>query len=208
MRGSTTMVLGLLLAGCASSPPPVDTGTTPDSARARAPEAPMSDEERGFGSKVYRQDGLVMRHRSRAPEGMAAFYLGRGFPKVAVDEARRACFISVYVRNERPDKVWFDLGRWTFTDRHGRPVRRLTREHWNATWERRKVPMRSRATFGWTLVPEERDLHISEPVAGNITLVPVDGPIRVTAEFPTGENREGPVIRVRFEGLTCVRDPS
>lgn len=190
MRGILSLIAVLVLAaGCAVAPP-------------------ASDEERGFGGKIYRQDGLVMRHRARAPEGMIAFYLGRGFPKSAVDEVRRACFISFYVRNERPDKVWFDLARWSFTDRNGKPVRRLTRSHWDERWEKLKVPLRSRATFGWTLLPEVRDLHTSEPAAGNVTLVPVEGPIRVVAEFPTGEDREGPVIRVRFDGLACPRDPS
>lgn len=189
MRGILSLIAVLVLAaGCAVAPP-------------------ASDEERGFGGKIYRQDGLVMRHRARAPEGMIAFYLGRGFPKSAVDEVRRACFISFYVRNERPDKVWFDLARWSFTDRNGKPVRRLTRSHWDERWEKLKVPLRSRATFGWTLLPEVRDLHTSEPAAGNVTLVPVEGPIRVVAEFPAGEHREGPVIRVQFDGLTCPRDP-
>ena len=169
---------------------------------------PSSEEERVFGGAIHRQDGLVLRYRARAPEGMAAFYLGRGFPKTAVDEARQACFISFYVRNERPDKVWFDLSRWSFTDRNGQPIRRLTRPHWDQRWERMKVPMRFRATFGWTMAPELRDLHTSEPVAGNVTLVPVPGPIRVIAEFPTGENRDGPVIRFQFEGLSCPRDPA
>ncbi len=177
-------------------------------AAATTSQAPASDEERAFGGKVFRQDGLVLRLRARAPEGMVAFYLGRGFPEAAVGEVRRACFISFYVRNERPDKIWFDLSRWSFTDRNGRPVPRLTRAHWERRWEQLKVPLRSRATFGWTLVPEVRDLHPSEPVGGNVTLTPVAGPIRVVAEFPTGENREGPVIRVQFDDQTCPRDPS
>ncbi len=187
------LVTAALLAACATPP----TGNPP-----------ASDEERTFGGQITRRDGLVLRYRTRAPEGMIAFYLGRGFPKSAVDEVRRACFISFYVRNERPDKVWFDLGRWSFTDQNGKPIRRLTRSYWDGRWEKLNVPLRSRATFGWTLVPEVRDLHTSEPVAGNVTLAPVEGLIRVVAEFPTGENREGPVIRVRFDGLTCPRDPS
>jgi len=176
-------------------------------AAAQTTPKPPSEEERVFGDrKPYRQDGLIVRHAARTPDGMAAFYLGRGFPKAAVDETRQACFIGFFVRNERPDRVWFDLSRWSFLDPHGRPIPRLTHDDWGRRWERLDIPMRFRATFGWTLAPEVRDLHPDEPVGGNVTLRPVQGPIRVVAVFPTGVNRQGPVIRIRFDGLRCLRD--
>lgn len=148
-------------------------------------------------------DGIIFRISANRPENVSAFYEGRGFPPAALDALREACFLGVSVRNPRQEMVWLDLDRWRFTDDQGRAVERQTRTQWEERWRRLNVPRAHRATFGWTLLPESRDLHPDEPVAGNILLVPTTRPFHLEARFATGPDRSGPDIVVRVERLIC-----
>jgi hypothetical protein len=148
-------------------------------------------------------EGLQFRASPARPENVAAFYEAREFPPPAIHALGEACFIGFSIRNQRREVVWLDLARWRFTDDRGQPVTRLTRAQWNERWERLGIAPAYRATFGWTQLPEARDLQPDEPVAGNVLVSPTDRPFRLEARFATGRDRLGPEIVVRVDNLKC-----
>lgn len=139
----------------------------------------------------------------RTPEQVTAFYSARGFPDQAVRALVNSCLLTVGMHNNRPDVVWLELANWRFTDAQGREVRRITRRDWEARWEQLQVPPASRATFGWTQLPESRDLQPGEPVGGNVAVLPPTGPFTLEARFRTGQRKDGPVLRVHIPDLRC-----
>lgn len=138
----------------------------------------------------------------RTPEQIAAFYEARHFPPDAVAALARACLLTVGIRNRSQTVVWLEPARWRFLAPDSE-IRRLDRAHWNALWGRIGLPAAQRATFGWTQLPETRDLRPGEPVGGNVAVEPPAGPFTLEARFVTGAGRQGPEIVVRFENLRC-----
>jgi len=151
----------------------------------------------------YEGQGIVMSVSARTPEQIAAFYEARGFPRTAIEALRAACFVTVGIQNRREDIVWLEPARWRFYDAAGGAVERLPRAWWEARFEKLGVPPANRATFGWTQLPEVRDLRPAEPVGGNVTLLPPRGAFTLEARFATGSDRRGPEIVARFDKLTC-----
>lgn len=180
MRRLPALVLSLLVSACALADPPAK--PTPN----------------------YLHDGVSLRISSGRPESIAAFYEARGFPLPAIRALRETCFLNVVIRNQRTDIVWLELDRWRFSDEAGRAVERLARAHWDAQWERLALPAANRATFGWTQLPEVRDLRPDEPVGGNVLVAAPTGRFRLEARFATGENKSGPEIVVRVADLICL----
>lgn len=152
---------------------------------------------------TYAGQGLMLQAQARTPDQTTAFYLGRGFPDTMLKELSRACFVTVIIHHTRPDVVWLEPARWRLRDAHGRTLERHTRQYWNQVWETINAPHASRATFGWTQLPESRDLQPDEPVGGNIGITPPTGPFSLEFRFATGKNKTGPEIVGRIEGLTC-----
>jgi hypothetical protein len=148
-------------------------------------------------------DGVSFRIAPGRPDAVAAFYEARGFPPPAIRALRESCFLSVVIRNQRSDVVWLELDRWRFIDDTGRAVERLARPYWDARWDRLGLPATNRATFGWTQLPEQRDLRPDEPVGGNVLVTPPPGRFRLEARFATGVNKSGPEIVVRVDDLIC-----
>jgi hypothetical protein len=151
----------------------------------------------------YRGQGLVLHAQTRTPDQMEAFYSGRGFPAAMLQPITHVCFLTVSMRHTRKDVVWLEPSRWRMLDAQGNSVQRLDRDFWNRVWETMQAPPASRATFGWTQLPESRDLQPEEPVGGNITLVAPTGPFSLEARFATGRDKKGPEIVGRIEGLVC-----
>ncbi len=152
---------------------------------------------------AYSGQGIEMRVEPRTPEQISAFYEARGFPRAAVEALSKACFITVGIQNRREDIVWLEPARWEFFDAAGQSIERPPRAYWEERFVKLGVPPANRATFGWTQLPEVRDLRPGEPVGGNITLVPVRGTFTLVARFVTGSDRRGPEIVLRFDKLTC-----
>lgn len=152
---------------------------------------------------AYTGQGIEMRVEPRAPEQISAFYEARGFPRAAIEALSKACFITVGIQNRREDIVWLEPARWQLIDAAGQPIERLSRAYWETRFEKLGVPPASRATFGWTQLPEVRDLRPGEPVGGNVTLAPARGTFTLVARFATGSDRRGPEIVVRFDNLAC-----
>ena len=156
-------------------------------------------------SPTVENDLFKMRLMPRTAEQMAAFYEGRGFPKPAINKIKQACFITVIIRNKSNKVLWLELSNWHFFSKQGE-FARLERPYWKEQWSRLNLPQSHQATFGWTLLPEERNLQPNESVGGNITLPKIDLPIEVEANFITGTTKRGPLIKARFENIRCARD--
>ncbi len=150
-----------------------------------------------------KDSGIELHASARSPDQIAAFYEARGFPRNAIEALTQTCFVTVGFHNRSGDVVWLELSRWRFVDEHGREVKRRDRAYWNALWEKLGVPMANRATFGWTQLPEVRDLRPSEPVGGNVALLPPSGHFRLEARFATGARKQGKDIVVILDDLSC-----
>ncbi len=144
----------------------------------------------------------------RTPEQLAAFYGARGFPPEAVAAITRSCFLTVGIVNQSREVLWLEPSRWRFETAQGQVVRRITREEWEQTWEALGLPLAQRATFGWTQLPEVRDLQPGEPVGGNVAVQPPAGALRLVARFRTGAHGEGAPIELTVEGLSCPTEPA
>lgn len=167
--------------------------------------SPLTAQEPPQASR-FENDSLTIRLVPRTPNQMAAFYEARGFARNALEVLKKACFVTVVIRNKTDSEViWLEPKNWRFLSEHG-DVARLTREYWNTQWGELKLPLAHRSTFGWTLLPERRDLQPKEPVGGNLALTRTSAPVTVVAQFMTGQAKQGPEITVRFENIRCAQD--
>lgn len=142
----------------------------------------------------------------RTPNQMAAFYEARGFPAEMIELLKQQCFITVRIHNQRDDSAWLELANWSFSHA-GKPLQRLHRDAWQQRWQDMNMPMSSRATFRWTLLPESLDYLPDEEEGGNIILPRVDGGIVLHAEFKTGADKRGPVITIDSPEFSCAENP-
>ncbi len=184
------------------------TGPVADAVRAETPgQRAIRDADESADSKSKRiefenaQVKIVVIPRTR--EQMTAFYEGRGFPQAAINAVAQACFMTVGIHNKTADVLWLELDNWRFDSAEADP-KRLDKDYWNRRWESLAVPMPSRSTFGWTLLPEQRDLRAGEGVGGNITLLYTDHPLTLTALFARGENKQEKPLGVQLKNLQCL----
>ncbi len=150
-------------------------------------------------------DGIAMYVRLYTPDQMAAFYEARGFPRGAIERLRQTCFVMAHIENRGERVIWLELKNWHFLSARGE-IRRLDRNYWDSVWNDIGLPQASRATFGWTQLPDERDLQPGEPVGGNVILPATDETFTLQADFLTGKDKRSGMISVRFENLRCARD--
>jgi hypothetical protein len=148
---------------------------------------------------------LSMFLRLNSPEQIAAFYEARGFPREAIERLRRTCFVMAHVENRGREIVWLELDNWRFVAASGE-IRRLDRQYWDGVWNEIDLPQAKRSTFGWTQLPEVRDLRPGEPVGGNMILPATDGAFTLEADFHTGRDKRKGMLRLRFTDLHCARD--
>ena len=153
----------------------------------------------------YKTDDIRIGVYPRTPSQMAAFYEGRGFPKNAIEETRKHCFITIGIRNTGKQKIWLDLSQWRFFSEQGE-IDRKGRQSWKDTWTKLEVPLSKQATFYWTTLPDARDLHRDEPVGGNVMLKPTYEPFTIKAVFPTGENKNGKPMTITIDKIRCLKD--
>jgi hypothetical protein len=170
-----------------------------------AAQLPWADGETPPGPYVD-NDRLFMLLRLHTPEQMAAFYEARGFTPAAIERIRQTCFITVHIDNKSDTVLWLETANWRISA-DGKPVELLGRDYWNTVWDEIGLPQASRSTFGWTRLPETRDLQPTEPVGGNIVL-PRDGrTFSIEAGFLTGTDKRQGMVQVKFENLQCAEDP-
>lgn len=153
----------------------------------------------------FESDELLVVLRPRTPVQMAAFYEARGFPPPALARIRDACFVTVHIRNRSKRIIWLDLAEWTFSSA-GQPLTRLDRAFWHTQWDDIGLRQASRSTFGWTLLPEIRDLHPDEPVGGNVVFPGQTRSFDMALDLPTGQQRDGDRITLQFNNIDCPRD--
>ena len=138
---------------------------------------------------------------ARSSEQIEAFYSARGFPPTALGALRDVCFFTVGIRNASEDIVWLELERFIVTDEAGKKIARISRPQWKKRLQALKVPLSSQSTFGWTQLPESRDLQPDEPVGGNFAVARRSQPFNLTAEF----RRPGKApLTFLFPNLSCV----
>lgn len=150
---------------------------------------------------------MRMRLIPRTPNQMAAFYEARGFPKFAINTIRDTCFITVGIRNKSKTIVWLDLASWHFSSADGE-IHRLDRSYWKQVWKRQGLSQAHQSTFRWTLIPEQLDYRPQEREGGNIILPRTGKPFTLLADFRTGKDKRGSLIKVKFENMQCAEDPS
>ncbi|NOZ11751.1 MAG: hypothetical protein GXP09_12030 [Gammaproteobacteria bacterium] len=150
--------------------------------------------------------GLKLRIAPRTPDQILAFYTARHLPEVAVKHLVAACLITVSVRNRSQKVVWLEPGRWRFVFDDGQSAERLDRQYWDDLWQQLKVPLGSRATFGWTQLPESRDLQPGEPIGGNMVLKRTDKTFSIEVRMATGKDKKGAEIVLRIPNVKCATD--
>jgi len=158
------------------------------------------------GAAIAAPDSRVdIKFTPRSPEQMSAFYEARGFPTPMIELLAKQCFITVGIHNTGKDTIWLELSRWRFTAQ-GKEITRYHRKHWLQQWQKMNIPLAKQSTFRWTLLPEVLDYQPDESEGGNIILPQVRGPITLNAEFASGADKRGPLIRVRYDNLHCAED--
>lgn len=155
------------------------------------------------GEFKYLGAGIEMHVSVRKADQMTSFYFGRGFSAEAVAEIAKACFITVGFKHHRPAPIWLEPAHWRIVAADGTPVKRLGRDYWNARFAAVNAPAADRATFGWTQLPEVRDLQTDEPVGGNLTIQPPPGTFTILARFATGADKRGPDLLIKVPDLQC-----
>jgi len=139
----------------------------------------------------------------RTPDQLMSFYEARGFPSEMIDILSQQCFITVRIHNKSKDKIWHNLANWQFSH-NGKPLQREHRNYWLDKWHSMNMPQASISTFRWTLIPETLDYLPDEEEGGNIILPRVTGPISVKASFATGDDKQGPVLNIKYDKLYCA----
>lgn len=147
--------------------------------------------------------GVSISVTPRTPVQVATFYEARGFPEVALARLRAVCFLTVTIHNRSTDVAWLELDRWRLVEATGAERPRLPRAHWERIWEELDLPKARRATFGWTQLPESRDLQPGESVGGNIAIVPPAGEFTLEIRFATGAHKDGKELHLRRARLSC-----
>jgi hypothetical protein len=187
---------GLCLAGPAAAQQDKGGGDPVDAAAAaRAPGQPPSPR--------FEDADVEARVVMRTPDQLAAFYVGREFNRAAIDRILETCFVTPVIHNKRFDVLWLDLDEWRFNSGE-HEIARIGRDYWPAQWREAGLPQAQQSTFGWTLMPEVRDLRLDEGVGGSVVLPMQSEPFTLTMRFPTGADRQGPVKTVVFENIQCT----
>ena len=151
----------------------------------------------------YEDDSVFIRIVQRSPEQLTAFYLGRQFNRAAIAQILDTCFVTPIIHNKTFDVLWLELDHWRF-GRGDENIARIKRDYWPDKWDQSELPQAQRSTFGWTLMPEVRDLRPDESVGGSVVIPMQSGPFTMTANFHTGLDKEGEIKTIVFEGIQCV----
>jgi hypothetical protein len=159
------------------------------------------------GGPRYEDAQVSIRIVLRTPDQLAAFYIGRQFNQASIDRILQTCFVTPVIHNKSVDVLWLELDAWEFR-RGAQRIPRIKRDYWPDRWTETGLSQAHQSTFGWTLMPEVRDLRIDEGVGGSVVIPWQEQPFTLVMNFPTGMDKQGPVKSVVFEDLECKSDPS
>ena len=155
--------------------------------------------------KKLARDGVELFVSARTVEQIRAFYGARGMPADALQELAKACFLTVGLKNKRAETLWLEPLRWRLIDVDGKPINLISRQEWKSRWKALSVPLAAQSTFGWSQLPESRDLYPEETVGGNISLLPPEGSFSLIASFRTGSSGDGKMLELIIPNLSCSR---
>lgn len=153
----------------------------------------------------YEDKAIAIHLINRTPDQLKAFYIARQFNKASINEILNTCFVTPIIHNFSQDILWLDLDEWRFSS-NGKSFNRLRRDYWPERWKKAKLPQAQQSTFGWTLLPEARDLHPEESVGGSFVIPYQASPFTLTMNFPVGADKQSSVKTVTFEGVQCLRN--
>jgi hypothetical protein len=153
----------------------------------------------------YEDDTVFIRIVQRSPEQLNAFYLGREFNQASIDRILETCFVTPIIHNKRFDVLWLELDNWQFS-RGEQQIPRIKRGYWPAKWQLTGLSQAHQSTFGWTLMPEVRDLRLDESVGGSVVIPLQSLPFTLTMNFHSGVDKQGPLKTIVFKDLECVTD--
>ena len=153
----------------------------------------------------YEDDGVFIRIVQRSPEQLTAFYLGREFNQASIKHILGNCFITPIIHNKTFDVLWLELENWRFS-RGDEQIPRINRDYWLEKWEQSGLPQAHRSTFGWTLMPEVRDLRLDESAGGSVVIPWQSRPFTLTMNFYTGADKQGPFKTIVLKDIKCVTD--
>lgn len=154
---------------------------------------------------TYEDQDIYLRSVYRSPEQLAAFYEGREFPKAAIKRITQSCYVTIILKNKTNDILWLELDNWVF-EQKGKIIQRYDRDYWNQQWDEVKLQQSYRSTFGWTLMPEVRDLRPGEGVGGSVPIPMQTENFSVTLNFATGKNKKGKLKSVKLSNIHCKQD--
>ena len=140
---------------------------------------------------------------SRTPEQLTAFYSGRGFNQASIDAITKKCFIFGLVENKTNDTLWLVLDDWKFYAADGSEMKRWKKDDWQEVWQKTGLSQAHQSTFGWTQLPESRDLRQHEHVGGNVVVEWQEKPFKLVATLKTGADKSGKPRIITVENLTC-----
>ena len=156
-------------------------------------------------SFVYEDGEVFMRLVLRTPAQLSAFYHGREFNLAAINKILETCFVTPIIKNKTLDVLWLELNNWQFSV-DNQSIQRIKRDYWPERWREAELPQAQQSTFGWTLMPERRDLRLDESVGGSVVIPMQSRPFTLIAHFRTGANRQGKSKTIVFEGVTCATE--
>ena len=167
--------------------------------------SPAHGIDKPYPGPFVESDQLLVVLIPHTPDQMAAFYEARGFPVEAIDLIRKSCFVTVHIENKSRKVIWLEIENWRFSS-DNKPLLRLGDDYWNARWNDISLPQANRSTFGWTLLPEVRDLQPDEPVGGNIVFHRPMDTFKINARLMTGRHKRSGMIEMDFENIECPQD--
>lgn len=202
-------VLNAGQSGNSRNPLPV----TAESQRADSRTLPQQDKNQKNNQQENKKKPLIqintrqyrIRLNPRTPEQIAAFYYGRGFPSAMVKKIQTLCFITIGVRNKTNGLLLLDFNNWKFQSAKGQ-VKRYTRTHWIAQWKKNQFPLRTIATFRWTVLPEKYEFQPDEGEAGNILLERTDQAFSINATLHLKRGNKTESLAVTFPTMKCASD--
>jgi len=154
---------------------------------------------------TYEDEDIYLRSVYRSPEQLAAFYEGREFPKAAIKRIIQSCYVTIILKNKTDDILWLELDNWIF-EQKSKIIQRYNRTYWNQQWDEVKLQQSHRSTFGWTLMPEIRDLRPGEGVGGSVPIPMQTENFSLTLNFATGKDKKGKLKSVKLPKIHCKQD--
>ena len=154
---------------------------------------------------VYEDNEVYLRSIYRSPEQIAAFYEGREFPQAAINRITQSCYVTIILKNKTSDVLWLELDNWEFHQGKTQ-IFRYKRPYWNKQWDEINLKQAFRSTFGWTLMPDVRDLRAGEGVGGSIPIPMQSEKFSITLNFATGKDKKGKIKSVTLPDIHCKSD--